>query len=519
MKFYEIISEASIFTRGKYTYGHKVRISSSKKGQVLLDLIQSKIPEFNANEDLEWVKSAPKRGTIVIQTGSGSDVGSFKRSDGSFINIVGTLKVIEKYLTHAPGQKGSTAENKGDLSEPLLSAAVVAKLIKRGANNIEDITTDDLKKVLMQALDDNGQTFTVNDKNSKVADIIKFTIALRGPALEYIKSAGFFDANADLLPSAVHYANSGQIDKYADYFYKNGKADSIVIKSDGQSDQKSRKTDIEAYVKDENGNVRSLKNLNISLKAGSPHIGQVGGGDARADPMAEKYVDPETGKIKGRTGLWTAANKLFSDFDVAITKPSGPVESITSFWVDAYKEAAAQLKSKLAGNFAKTEAGIIVKIADMVTKHGTSGDANVRLVSLVKGASTVHSFKGLVNKLTAQNINLDCEYRQGTSKEGEPRPEIRIFDRTSGRQLLFIRYSSTSSVPPKIWNTVEMKELLKDLTTLRYEKASQPTAPETNNSELDRIKQNAGIKPQPPGNNTTTLKGTAMVPDKDEKIQ
>ena len=50
-------------------------------------------------------------------------------------------------LNHAPGEKGSTAENKGDASEPVLSAAVVAKLIKRGSDNIEDITADDVKFV------------------------------------------------------------------------------------------------------------------------------------------------------------------------------------------------------------------------------------------------------------------------------------------------------------------------------------------------------------------------------------
>ena len=512
MRAFEIISEASIFTRGTYSYGHKVRVSSSKKGKALLSLIQNKIPNFDPSEDLEWVKSAPARGTVKIQAGAGSDVGSFKRPDGSFINLLGSLRVLEKQLTHAPGQKGSTAENKGDLSEPVLSAAVVAKLIKRGADNIEDISEEDLRKVLMQAINAEGQSFTVNDRNSKIADTIKFTIALRGPALEYIKSPGFFDSTAGLLPSAVHYANSGQIDKYADYFYKNGKADSIVIKSDGMSDQKSRKTDIEAYVKDDDGNVRSLKNLNISLKAGSPHIGQVGGGDIRANPDDEKYVDPETGKTKGRTGVWSAANKLFGDFGITISKPTGPVQDITNFWVDEYKEAAVQIKNQLAGNNVKTEAGVISKIADMVTKHGTSGDANVRLVSLTKGLSSVHSFKGLVNKLWSQDINLDCEYRQGTSREGQPRPEIRIFDKTSNRPLLYIRYSSTSSQPPKIWNTVEMKELLKDLTTLRYEKSTT-----TASSNIAATSQSTPITDK----NINNLKSTETVPassQEDSKI-
>jgi len=476
MRAYEFLFEASIFTRGSYDYGHKVRISTSKKGLQLLTKIQDKIPNFDQIEDLEWVSSSPKRGSVTVQAGTGNDVLSFKRPDGSHINLVGSIKTIEKFLTHAPGQKGSTAENKGDLSEPILSAAVVAKLIKRGTESIEDIDARDVLNVLKSVLNSEGQTFSVQDKNSKVADTIKFTIAIRGPATEYMKTSGFIDSiKNDLLPAAVHYANSGQIDRYADYFFKNGKADTIVIKSDGMSDQRSRKTDIEAHVKDKDGKSRLLKNLNISLKAGSPHIGQVGGGDLRADPESEKYVDPDTGKIKGRTGVWSAANKLFGDFGVSVSKPSGPVSSIVDFWTKAYKEAAAQIKQSLSGSDAKKEAGVVSKIADIVTKHSTSGDANVRLISLTKGLSSVHSFKNLVNKLISENIDLDCVYREGISKDGEPRPEIRIFDKNSNRPLLYIRYSSTSATPPKVWNTVEMKELLKDLTTIKYEKVPTPS--------------------------------------------
>jgi hypothetical protein len=476
MRFFEILSEASIFSRGTYNYGHKVRISTSNIGLQLLSKIQDKIPNFDQVEDLEWVKSSPKQGSVTIQTGTGNDVVSFKRPSGSFINLVGSIKTIEKRLTHAPGEKGSTAENKGDLSEPILSAAVVAKLIKRGTENIENISAKDVLNVLTNVLTSEGQSFSVQDKNSKIADTIKFTIAIRGPATEFMKTSGFYDSiKNDLLPAAVHYANSGQIDRYADYFFKNGKADTIVIKSDGMSDQQSRKTDIEAFVKDKNGKSRLLKNLNISLKAGSPHIGQVGGGDLRVAPDSEKYIDPNTGKTKGRTGVWAAANKLFNDFGVTVSKPSGPVSSIVDFWSNAYKEAATQIKQSLSGSDAKKEAGIVSKITDMIINHSTKGDANVRLISLTKGLSSVHSFKNLVDKLISENIDLDCVYKEGVSNNGQPRPEIRIFDKNSNRPLLYIRYSSTSTTPPKVWNTVEMKELLKDLTTIKYEKVPTPS--------------------------------------------
>lgn len=457
MRFSEFITEASIFTKPeRYPFGHKVRVAAgSQKGKALLGIIQEFLPDFEASEDLEWVAKGPKNN--IIDVGAGSDIGWFKRPDGSVFGIRGSGKVWEKCLTHAPGQKGSTAENKGDLSEPVLSAAVVAKLIKRGNDRIDDITAEDVKYVLDQAIASHGQTFTVEDKNSKIADNITFTIALRAPTLEFMQNPRFWEVYGQLLPSAVHYANSGQIDRYADYFYLNGKADSIVIRSDGQSEQKVRKTDIEATV-----NGRKLKNLNISLKAGSPHIGQVGGGKLD-NPTAEK-------------GIWYNANRLFGPLGVEIPQPKRAINSKVEYWVKAYKLAATQLKKDLAGKDAREEAGIIKRIADMATAHGTSGDPNIKLVSLhpTAGTSSIHSFKSLYNKLIVDDINLTCEYREGTSKvSGDPRPELRIFDKTSGQPLIYIRYSSTED-EKKIWNTIEMKDLLKRLTTLQYTKATHP---------------------------------------------
>ena len=459
MRASDFLFEASIFTKpDRYTFGHKVRVGvGSKNGKALLSRIQDAVPDFDPSEDLEWVEKAPKRGTPTIQFGTGDSYRYFKRPGGSFIAVVGTDKAIQTALVHAPGQKGSTAENKGDLSEPILSAAVVAKLLKRGADNIEDIDVDDLKRVLMRAINAEGQSFSVNDRNSKIADTIRFTIALRAPSLEYIKSDAFWNSYAGLLPSAVHYANSGQIDRYADYFYKNGKADEITIKSDGMSEQKSRKTDIEAFV-----NGRPLKNLNISLKAGSPHIGQVGGG---------QITNPTN-----KSGVYSNAVRLFSPFGVKLNAPTKPIASKVDFWVGAYQEAAKQIKSMLAGQDIPDEANIVQRIVKMVTSHGTAGDPNVKLVSLVGGISTVHSFKGLEDKLTRSNINLDAEYRQGTSKTGDPRPEIRILDKNSGRPLIYIRYSSTQD-ETKVWNTIEMKELLKELTTLQHKTPGAPAQP------------------------------------------
>jgi hypothetical protein len=296
MRANEFIIEASIFTKpGIYSYGHKINIASSRKGQGLLAKIQEQIPDFDPNEVLVWVplpndnysEDIPE---INLGRENSSNSRYFKRPNGEIFSVSGPDKSIQGCLTHAEGEKGSTAKNKGDASEPVLSAAVVAKLIKRGANNVEDITSDDVKHVLKQALEHPSLTYTVTDKNSKVADIIKFTIKVKAPTRKNLAQPGFWEGYGNLLESTVHYANSGHMDRYADYFYKNGKVDIISVTSDGVSDAKTRKTDIDAYVKDDHGVVRKLKGLNISLKAGSAYIGQVGSGTANPNDKKNKYM-------------------------------------------------------------------------------------------------------------------------------------------------------------------------------------------------------------------------------------
>lgn len=453
MRFQEIL-EASIISRpGAYSYGHKVNVSGSKGGQALLSIIQKEVPDFQQSETLTWVEKI-QGPTIQVGRGYGGTM-SFQRPNGQGFTLTGSVSNIESGLNHAAGAKGSTAENKGDLAEPLLSAAVVAKLIKRGKNSVEDITFDDLKATLNKAVGAGAETYKVTDLNSKIADTIEFKVAIRGPAMEFLRSENFWPKMSNIAQSAVHYANSGQIDKYADYFYKNGKADLIKVDSDGLSDQKGRKTDIDAFVRGEDGKMRPLKGLAISLKAGSDTIGQVGGGALKND------------------GVVVAAQKLFGPLGVEIQRPEGEIDDKTDFWVDAYEQAHRQLKEILAGQDAKTEAGVVAKIGEYTSQAATSGNPNVRLISLKStGKSSVHTFSRLANRLRAQDIDLDSKLVMGKGKDGYPRPGIFIYDKNSGEVALKIRYSvaNAGSTKEKIWNPVEMGPLVQRLTTVKYKK-------------------------------------------------
>ena len=473
MRSREFLSEASIFTRPeRYTFGHKVKIAAtSSKGKVLLNKIQDAIPTFDPTEELEWVSinNSEISGAVNIDLSGNRGTSNrryFKRPDGEYISIEGTDSAIQGGLIHASGQKGSVEGNIGDLSEPVLSAAVVAKLIKRGGNSIENIDSNDVIRTLNAAVDRGDSSYTVTDKNSKVADIIKFTVAVREPTRIFMQRPDFWEKYGTLLPAVVHYANSGQIDRYADHFYKNGKVDVVWVKSDGMSDQKGKKTDIEAFVKTEDGSVKPLKNLKISLKAGSSQFGQQGAGSITADVNSVK-------------GVLQSTRNFFEPLGVDIPQPYTNITNKVSWWTAAYKTAFQQLKTALAGQDTRTESGVVAKIASMILHHSTKGDEQVRLVQLSKkGVSTVHSFSKLKQKLIDENINLTVSYREGKGANGDPRPELNIYDATSGKSLVKLAYHATGD-NKKIWNSITMEVLLSELTTMsRSPQAAAPvTAP------------------------------------------
>lgn len=513
MRIIDLLVEASIFTRPGYKYGHKVRA----KGD-LATAINQKVAGYTPDEDLEWV-ARPEGTATTVQLGKGTNSYYFKRPDNKgFINLTGSVSTLQKNLTHAPGQPGSTYKNKGDIAEPILSAAVVAKLIKRGANQIGDVNSADLKAVLTQAITQNSVKFTVQDKNSRIADTIQFKMSLKTPTQNFIQSEDFWEFGKDLINGAIDYANGGQLDRYADYFYKNGKVDLITVVSDGLSEQRKRKTDIKAYVTYPNGSQKELEFLNISLKAGSQFIGQVGGGYAD-DPFSQSIEDPTTKKVKGKTGSFTAAEKLFSPLGVNLTKPTGKIKDISNFWNKIYKESFNQIYTELAGQDIRSEAGFIKKLADMITSHATLGDSKIKLISLNRGGvSQVHSFKDLFNKIKDENINLTVDLKVGRSRlMDSPRPKLSIYDKNTKEELINIRFASTDD-ESKVWNTIEMGPLLKSLTVIPYSKpktVSTSTAVTTQqpSTDINRLQNLAGVNQSQTDSTTPGIRNMNALPN------
>jgi hypothetical protein len=466
-KLLDIITEASIFSRGTYTYGHKVKVAAeNKKGQQLISLIQDAVPDFNPQEELEWVEAPDGQSTEIVFGRSGGER-YFKRTNGEYLTIVGSDSTIEGALNHAGRY------NRGDIAEGILGAALSAKLTKRGSSKIGNIMPDDVRAVLANALDSNDTLiYTVEDRNSQIADKISFTLRLPSGSMDIIRNQKMWPRFADLFDSAVHYCNSADAERYSNFFYQNGKVDEVVIQSDGVSDQKGRKTDVQAVVNTTDpvtGKVlsRTLKNVDISLKADS-----------------KKYGQATAGGLKQSKEVWLAnAKNVFEPFGVKIDMPQASTDML-SFWINIYQQAAEKLDAALAGANANKETAYVEMIANVIQQHGTAGNPNLKLVNFEKGQSTIHSFNQVKKRLIDSNINLGAKFAIG-ARSGKP--TLYIYDKTSNSVLTAIRFYLTEKAST---NYFEKGELLDVLT--RVEKAR----PAVQQPVQQQVQQPAAASPE-----------------------
>jgi len=448
MHILDILSEASIFSRdSKYSYGHMVRLKDSATAMPQVQKVLDAFPDLDGGEKFAWIEppAADKNGsykkvpgfmgTANLSTKSSDNLRFFKRENGEIFAISGSDSAIQGILLHGD------RFNRGDVAEALLGASLTAKLVKRGGDRIGKIGVDDVKTILNQAIarGDNTMVVRIQDKNSEIADNINFYLRLPTGSLAFMKNPANWDRVQDLFSSAIEYCNGTDAERYSNYFYRNGKVDDVRIVSDGVGGSKDRKTDVQAVVHEtdpETGKVtkRSLKNVDISLKADSDIYGQHGTGGLKATP--DKWLE--------------TSNTLFNQIGVNITMPRYK-NDIMKFFLSVYTQATQQLKTILAGANANKETAIIEKIADMLESQGSreknpetkewQPNKNLKLLSFKGGTYTMHSFSILKQQLLEKQINLTAEMIIG-KRSGKP--SILIKDITSGQLLTEIRFQMGS---------------------------------------------------------------------------
>lgn len=378
------------------------------------------------------------------------------------------------------GKGGDVADkigNRGDISEGILGAALFAKMRARVNGKIKSISPDDIwnvidslqlqKTVKAKNIEDTWGEYTVKVKDinqSTVKDSIIFTLKLKqGPFLEIMDQQKRLLLNKE-ISGAVEYANSADAEEFASFFYLNGKPDIIHVITDGLSDQTGKKSDIEVIVTDPKTGKQHEQQLNISLKAGSAQIAQVGGGTTISDDTKGKTAFEAQEELWSKLGIDVLPFK--EEFE-AMTKKSN-YESFMGAFQFIYHNVTDLLQRLLSGNHDDEEYLYISDFIKAINYFATLGNPNVVLINLEKGSYSISSFANLESQL--QDIDLDARYLE---QDESGLPIVEIFDANSGQLFLRIRSyrkSKTSKSGEEGWyfrNYIETGPLLKQLTSIK----------------------------------------------------
>jgi len=364
---------------------------------------------------------------------------------------LGLSKFFKSAELGGKGAGGAGLSNKGEVSEGILGASLFAKLIARTRGKIDIIGGDDIWNVidmLNQTQEDHYGVKVKDASKSAVNDSIQYTLKLKpGPYADLMDEAKRA-LLSDVINSAVAYANSADAQAYCEYFYLNGKPDIIHVITDGISGSTTKKSDIEVVVTDPKTGKQTHQQLNISLKAGSDQMGQVGQGDVGEEFDAQK-------KLWNSFGIDIESSR--AEFNKVLEK-KGLIAAIESI----YRDAATFLQDLLAGSFDDAEYLFLKDLVKGIDYFATLNDPTVILVSLERGTYEVMSFANLEKQLT--NIDLDASYNENSAT-----PQIEIFDKNSGTQLFRIRTKRETKKGGGIYvrNYIEKGPLLKELTSIK----------------------------------------------------
>jgi hypothetical protein len=286
------------------------------------------------------------------------------------------------------GAGGAGLSNKGEVSEGILGASLFAKLVARTRGKIDIISANDIWSVIdmLKLTQEDHYGVKVKDASkTTVNDSIQYTLKLKpGPYTDLMNNEKR-TLLGDIVNSAVAYANSADAQAYCEYFYLNGKPDVIHVITDGISGSTTKKSDIEVVVTDPKTGKVSHQQLNISLKAGSDQMGQVGQGDVGQEFDSQK-------KLWNSFGIDIESSR--NEFNTVLKK-KGLVAAIET----VYRDATTFLQDLLAGSFDDAEYLFIKDLVKGIDYFATLNDPTVILVSLERGTYEVMSFANLQKQL------------------------------------------------------------------------------------------------------------------------
>ncbi len=339
-----------------------------------------------------------------------------------------------KSVTIGSFDKPNIKYNLGDMAEGVVGAAIAARFIYKN-RNITDKNVYGVLRALGAPSNYPGKkgkfverTFKSANENPKVMDDVKFYLSLAD-----VNISALLDRTNEklLLPyvrSAVRYANSTNVKKWAKLVYENNRYDSIDVVSDGLGGQKTTKVDV--YVKINNVAV----DIKVSLKAGDvKQFGQVSGVEFEKQ---QKLWDTTFGYGSEIKGLEKKYDSLISGGQVP--------QAVSLVYNSILTKFNKDMRSKNSEDVKRT-------FAESIKFFATLNEDNVTLLQVGNDVAKLYTFDQIYDAIKGMTLSASIT----TGKSGLP--TLLINDATSGEPLIQYRVKQEfkSNGSPYIRNYVE----------------------------------------------------------------
>jgi len=352
-----------------------------------------------------------------------------------------------KIITIGSLNKPNVKYNLGDMAEGVVGAAITARFIYKNRN-----INSSLVFGVLRALAKSGttnypgkkgkqveRTFKSANENPKIMDDVRCFISLAE-----INSMSLLAKNNETMlkeyvDSAVKYANSNNVKKWAKLVYENNRYDKIEVLSDGLGGQKTTKVDVSVKITNDKGELMPVDIL-VSLKAGDvKQFGQVSGAEfEKQEELWEQLF-----------GYKTNISSLKNKYDKLMFTDKKPDEAVFLVYSTVTKLLARDLRSN--------PDKVLQSLSKAINYFATLNEENVTLVQVGGGKAKVYKFDDIYNAISGREYTAEIK----TGASGLPTIIIK-----SGRDSLIqfrVKQEFKSDGSPYIRNYIEKLSLLGDL--------------------------------------------------------
>jgi len=352
-----------------------------------------------------------------------------------------------KIITIGSLNKPNVKYNLGDMAEGVVGAAITARFIYKNRN-----INAQLVYGVLRALAKSGttnypgkkgkqveRTFKSANQNPKIMDDVRCFISLAEVNMMALLARNNETMLKEYVDSAVKYANSNNVKKWAKLVYENNRYDKIEVLSDGLGGQKSTKVDVSVKITNDKGELLPVDIL-VSLKAGDvKQFGQVSGAEfEKQEELWEQLF-----------GYKNNIRSLKDKYDKMMFIDKKPDEAVFLVYSTVTKLLVRDLRNK--------PDEVLQTLSKAINYFATLNEENVTLVQVGGGKAKVYKFDDIYNAISGRQYTADIK----TGASGLPTITIR-----SGRDPLIqfrVKQEFKSDGSPYIRNYIEKQSLLGDL--------------------------------------------------------